>query len=286
MAAAAERVGLAAYPGSRLLLVDGHVHAYSAESLPRILASAETGFIRNAPAGPGWSGLLLLADPAGVDSKSWLEASLPALPEGWRVEGGEPPLLFHFRSPRGTRISVLRGQQLVTSEGLELLAIGADSPLPRGPLESMIQACQQAGCLAIVPWGVGKWLGRRGRLLRAVVDQHSDGSILLGENGGRPWFWPRESLMSHAESRHIPVLPGSDPLPLTGDELRVGSTGAIMTLEGQDALSVSQLLERLRRGKWTTFGRRMGAWHFMRNQLGLRLQARRPGSTGSPPCAS
>jgi len=230
--------------------------------------------------------LLLLADPAGVDSKSWLEASLPALPEGWRVEGGEPPLLFHFRSPRGTRISVLRGQQLVTSEGLELLAIGADSPLPRGPLESMIEACQRAGSLAIVPWGVGKWLGRRGRLLRAVVDQHADGSILLGENGGRPWFWPRESVMGRAEARHIPVLPGSDPLPLTGDESRVGSIGAVMAREGQDEFSVSQLLARLRRGGWQTFGRRMGAWHFLRNQLGLRLRPRRPGSSGDTPCAS
>ena len=89
--------------------------------------------------GPGRSGMLLLADPTGVNSKPWLSASFPAFPEGWRVEDGEPPLLFDV-----------------------------------------------------------------------------DGSILLG----------------------------SDPLPLTGDELRVGSTGAIMAREAQDALSVSRSLDR------------------------------------------
>lgn len=286
MAATAAPVGLGKPTGSRVLLVDGHVHAYCAESLPRLLESAEFEFIRHAPSGYGWSGLLLLADPAGVDSKPWLQASSPAVPDGWQAEGGEPPLLFHFRSPRGSCISVLRGQQLVTAEGLELLAIGADSPLPPGTLEAMIGECERAGCLAIIPWGVGKWLGRRGRLLRSVLDQHADGSILLGENAGRPWFWPLESIMNEAAARGIPVLPGSDPLPLRGDEARVGSAGAVMVLDGADMPSVSQLLERLRQGEWATFGRRMSAWHFLRNQLGLRLRAQRAVSTRDPTCGS
>jgi hypothetical protein len=264
-------------------MIDGHVHAYEAAHLPQLLAAAAAHFSAHAPVGENWSGLLLLADPRGVNSERWLASLADGLPAGWHEDGSQPPLLFHFRSPEGVRMSVLRGQQLITAEGLELLAIGATSPAPPAPLEVMIRNGRAAGHLMVIPWGVGKWLGKRGQLLRSTLASEAGAGVLLGENGGRPWFWPRESLISEAEIRGVPVLPGTDPFPLPGEERRVGSVGGIMTTDTAD--SVEALLHRLALGGWRPFGAAMGAWHFVHNQVALRLAQRRARQEG-PACAS
>jgi hypothetical protein len=269
-----------------VLMVDGHVHAYDAAHLPELLAAAASHFSESAPAGKNWSGLLLLADPQGVNSEPWLQALAATPPQGWQYDGSQTPLLFHFRSPGGARISVLRGQQLVTSEGLELLAIGATTPARPAPLAVMIANGRAAGHLVVVPWGVGKWLGKRGRLLKSTLDSQAGAGVLLGENGGRPWFWPTESLVSEARARAVPVLPGTDPLPLPGEEHRVGSMGAIMEIAPGAAGSAADLLARIAKGGWRSYGRAMGSWRFIRNQVGLRLARSSSGRRGGSACAS
>jgi hypothetical protein len=261
-------------PDRALLLVDGHVHVYSAEQLPHVLIAAAKNFAVHAPAGGRWSGLLLVADPQGTDSAAWLAALSERPPPGWAASRSADPLLFHFRTPGGQRLSVLRGQQLASAEGLEVLAIGAAAPASRAALTEMIGHLRSEGCLVVIPWGVGKWLGRRGRLLEAALSTPDAQGVVLGDNGGRPWFWPREALIARAQATGIPLLPGTDPLPLPGEEMRVGTTGAMLAVHEAAVQSVPSLLATLAGGGWTPFGRRMGAWPFLRNQIGLRLARR------------
>ncbi len=92
------------------------------------------------------------------------------------------------------RLLVLAGRQVVSAEGVEVLAQCTAAQFANGrPLEETIEEIQAAGALAVLPWGVGKWLGRRGKL---VTEAAARSPILLGDNAGRPPFWsfPAQSL--------------------------------------------------------------------------------------------
>ena len=44
--------------------------------------------------------------------------------------------------------------------------------------------------LAIVPWGFGKWVGKRGKALRRALESVDSRQFFLGDNSGRPKFSP------------------------------------------------------------------------------------------------
>lgn len=255
-----------------MLLVDGHVHVYEPHLLAAALTAAAGNFARYAPGGASWEGLLLLADPVGVDSAAWLRTRPGDSLGDWRGHVVESPHHYRFVNHAGVAIGVVRGVQLASSEGLEVLSIGPSAERFSGPAGRMVEQIAAAGNLAILPWGVGKWWGRRGEFVRSMLNEAGRGRLLLGDNGGRPWFWPDSPLFRLAKARRVPVLPGSDSLPLVGDERRVGSMGA--RLDGSAAPYWPELKERLLSGSWQPFGRRMGTGRFLRNQVGLRLAHR------------
>lgn len=264
-------------PGEHVLLVDGHVHIYARGLLAPVLRAAAANFARRVPVGASWEGLLLLADPAGVDSASLLGGD-PCRPfDEWRCSVLEAPHHYRFVNGAGIALRILRGTQLTSSEGLEVLSIGPSAERFSGPAARIVESIAAAGNLVILPWGVGKWWGRRGEVVRAVLDGSAGKRLLLGDNGGRPWFWPESPLFKLARTRGVAVLPGSDPLPLAGDERRVGSMGARLDLDR----SWADWQEGLCSAGWHVFGSRMGAWRFLRNQVGLRMARRaRSGRSG------
>jgi hypothetical protein len=96
--------------------------------------------------------------------------------------------------------------------------------------------------------------------------------LFVGDNGGRPAFWPTPRPFTTAAGRGIRLLPGSDPLPLADEELRVGSYGAM--IEGtcssdQPAEGLRTLLAR-NSTVITPYGKRPGALRFFRTQIALR----------------
>jgi len=83
----------------------------------------------------------------------------------------------------------------------------------------------KSGAIPVIPWGFGKWVARRGKILRNFLEKNQFSPLFLGDNGGRPGFWPRPSYFKKAEENGLRVLPGSDPLPLTSESSRPGSFG-------------------------------------------------------------
>jgi len=83
-----------------------------------------------------------------------------------------------------------------------------------------------------------------------------------------------------AERLGIPILPGSDPLPLPGEAARVGSYGFSVEVESQPDNIARQLCDLLREGRAAVhpYGRLIGPVRFIRNQLALRL--RKGGDSG------
>ena len=127
------------------------------------------------------------------------------------------------------------------------------------------QLYKRRGAVPVLPWGVGKWSGERGRLVANAAARYS---LLLGDNAGRPFGWPRPALF-----QQYVVLPGTDPLWLKTEQERVGTYGFV--LEGhfdsdRPAAGVVNALQNLTQSP-PVFGNRVGPYGFLRQQLGLRF---------------
>jgi hypothetical protein len=218
--------------------------------------------------------LALLTEAPGCDMFPRLSA-----PDG-SVSGG-----FTFRSTaepyslalcRGSeRLAlVVSGRQIVTAERLEVLTAGDYPDIADGrPLTEVAAELAEAGALAIIPWGAGKWLGRRGRLVEKVAAAGSAPTLFVADNPARPFFWPAPRLFRIMTQNGKAVLRGSDPLPLPGEEKRAGAFASLLEGEFDPLRPLASLKNILaRNGPVQKLGRPDGIITFFRRQIGLRLR--------------
>ena len=172
---------------------------------------------------------------------------------------------------------VIAGRQIVCSENLEVLALMTSSQFPElRPIRETIRAVLDAGALAVLPWGFGKWSGGRGRVIREIIDTTRPDRVFLGDNGGRLVMGQRPALFAHGESLGWMTLPGSDPLPMKAQAVRAGSYGCV--LRGafdphRPASSIRTMLMGLPRTP-RTFGQLEGLGGFIRSQIAMQWRKR------------
>lgn len=172
-------------------------------------------------------------------------------------------------------LGIVAGQQLVSQENLEILAIGTRHSFKEGrAIEDLIREIAGAGALPVVPWGFGKWVGSRGQLVKQLLRNPELPQIFLGDSANRPAFWSRPAHFRLAEEQGIKNLPGSDPLPFPSECQRTGSFG--FALGGSLNLETpAQDLKRRLLDPSTTlqqFGRGETPFRFVRNQLKMQLR--------------
>jgi hypothetical protein len=263
--------------------VDAHVHAYSCYPAGRLLdvasanianaISANTGIDSSTP-GPAL-GCLLLTETARDDFFAALRDGSSGVEAGrWRLENtGEETSVLACLDDRPALLLVA-GRQIATREGLEVLALVSGERFQDGlALDETIAAVRSAGAIAVIPWGFGKWWFGRGRLLERYLRSPDGGSALLGDNGGRPGLFPRPPLFALVAEKRLPVLPGSDPLPLPSEISRIGTYGFVLegTLDRRaPAASLKRLIEDLDHQP-PVFGHTAGLAQFVVNQCRLRL---------------
>ena len=265
------------------LVVDAHAHFHACFSAREFFRWA-TANAATIAATEGWvaghDACVFLTDGSTDQGFAGLQTRFGSDADGWRAERTNEATSFRVRAQAGPNIFVLAGTQIVCAERLEVLALGARlRDLDGHPLTSVIAAVRAAGAIPVLPWGVGKWIGARGALVRNTLRDSVPGSLALGDNGGR-WSGlgtPRE--FSMAENRGIVVLPGTDPLPFAREVRRVCNYG--FTLQGEfDAdfptRSVLGLLAALAQSP-VARGQRVGLGTFVRNQLALRLRGNASG---------
>ena len=235
-------------------MIDGHVHVHDSYDEGTFLTAAHANLSRH---GEGLPTLLLAEMPGQQAFAGWRSGN-----SAWTVAvTREPSSLF-----LGDRLLVIAGRQIVTLERIEVLAIACIENIANGlTLDETITAVHDAGAVPVLPWGVGKWSGERGRLISNAAARHR---VLLGDNAGRPLGWPRPELFR----QHV-VLAGTDPLQLRSEQARVGTYG--FTLEGpfeseRPASAITSALQKLTQSP-LSFGRRVGSFSFLRQQLGLRF---------------
>ena len=211
--------------------VDAHVHFHARNFVAGTLDSAMENFsaldvARGSPAG----GVLLLAQNARERVFEWLREQARVGRWSVAVVPAEPQCLW-LRSEPG-ELLVVCGSQVIAEPGLEVLALGTDRRIEGGlGIERTLQSAQAAGAIPVLPWGFGKWTGRRKHRIRGAFTSPGVTGLWAGDNGGRLRLLPRPRLLDEAETLGHGVLPGTDPFPFGGDCRRVGSFGCLLEVE-------------------------------------------------------
>ncbi|MCA1853850.1 MAG: hypothetical protein LC647_16095 [Beggiatoa sp.] len=165
------------------VLIDTHVHIHGCFRLARFFGAAHANFERAARAQPGshksshdgFIGVLMLTETARADCfkrlSAWADGEDSGLGE-WRLrhtdETGSVMAERH-----GQCLYIIAGRQIVTTERLEVLALGFEGFVPDGePIRGVIDRVRSAGAVAVIPWGFGKWWGGRGKVVSALLEGH------------------------------------------------------------------------------------------------------------------
>ena len=168
----------------------------------------------------------------------------------------------------------------MTVEGLEVLALGASrrDRLDGRPFREVIGMLTDQGGLPVVPWGFGKWTGRRGALLKEFISGPIRNPFFLGDNSGRPGLIPSPALFRMGAEKGISTLPGSDPLPFPSENSRPGGFGFSLTGSLDPERPSREIKELLLDPavKVKPYGRLETTARFLRNQCKMQLKKRFP----------
>ncbi|MDX3908916.1 MAG: hypothetical protein QHC67_03765 [Sphingobium sp.] len=239
------------------IAIDAHVHLHDpANAVTQVKAACAQLYDT---LGRTSAVALMLAEQAGRNVFGVLREHLEpsAEPEALWIGNRADPAL------------VIAGRQIVSEEGLEVLALACIDMVDDGlPARALVSRLLAQDAIVVLPWGVGKWLGKRGQLVRDLIATYPKGTLFLGDNGGRPSFWPMNA------SPSARILSGSDPLPLPGSAQRIGTFGTILSASLTREHPVRDLKRALRNPAQplVPFGQTASVARFGRDQIRLRLR--------------
>lgn len=220
-----------ALPPHETVLVDGHVHIHDCFDLQILFESAQRNFSSAAGAlglGREFNAVLLLTESQNANYFSRLlgKATDKSLVNGWRFRTTKEADSLIAISPSGFELALIAGRQIVTAERLEVLAVCTDKLFDDGDtISAVIDSVSDANGVAIVPWGFGKWTGRRKKVIDRLIGDFSQRPFHLGDNSGRIGVWRDPPQFGRARSQGQRIFRGTDPMPFSGQECRVGSFG-------------------------------------------------------------
>jgi hypothetical protein len=268
-----------------MILVDAHVHIYDCFDLEKFLDAAYSNFQSEADRlghGNKFTPILLLAE---TQQNCWFDR-LREFADGrnihkdratqkWEFHHTSESVSLNARSGNSKCLIIVAGRQVETAEGLEVLALFTTGSFrPDIPIIDLIKEVKKHDALPVIPWGFGKWLGRRGLVLKRLLKAAKSSDFFLGENGGRPNITLRPSHFKIAEKRGVRILPGTDSLPIESEFLRVASFGFSLNescSEDKPARDLKKMLLDLST-EFTPYGKLEGLYPFLRNQIAVRLR--------------
>jgi hypothetical protein len=269
-------------PRAEILLVDAHVHYHGCFEAAQFFEGARRNFAAAATVlgHAAWMrGCLAFTESAWDHHfQAFREHANRLAPPRWRFEHTKEDFSLIANRDDGTSMIMLAGRQLVTADGLEVLAIGTAKEFADGlDTREAIAAVQDSGALAVLPWGFGKWWFKRGSLAEEIIDTAERKAFFVGDNGGRPTLSSQPSLFRRARQRGIRVLPGSDPLPFSSQSATVGSFGFVLAGhldEHQPGESIKAAILK-HDGEFQHFGRGESLISFCRQQIAMQIVKRR-----------
>ena len=273
-------------------LVDAHVHVHPCFDDATFLDSSAANFQRGAAqvgVPEPYAGCLLLAEAGETRWFRRRREGGQGRSGDWTFEPTEEDCSITARHTSGERLFLIAGRQVATREGIEALALGRDVEIPDGlALAETLDRIRAAEALPVLPWGFGKWWLRRGSLVEETFRKRGSEELFLGDNGGRLGgrlgIAAAPRLFREARSQGVPVLPGSDPLPLAEHCARAGSYGLVLSGPLDEAHPAACVLRGIRRlkGQPRSYGRCADLTSFLRDQAALRWRRRLTAGVKTP----
>ncbi|MEZ4755139.1 MAG: hypothetical protein R3A13_12720 [Bdellovibrionota bacterium] len=225
-----------------ILLIDCHVHIYPCFDLKTLISSAHKSFDSYKPQGSievtepetmqKVYKVLCLTERSDcnffkeIQSPDYLK-ELTEYKFQWHAEQN----LLEIIDSRAESLFILPGRQIVSKEKIELLGLNMSEIIPNGlSAEVTIREIMAVGGLPVINWAPGKWLFKRGRIIRRLLEIFPS-ELALGDTTLRPQLFPEPSLMRRHRLEGKPVIRGSDSLPIVGEEKLVGSYGILGLIE-------------------------------------------------------
>jgi hypothetical protein len=262
--------------------MDAHVHIHDCFDISDFLDCAYANFrdqmaVRYAAV--GFKGVLLLTESHGVNGFGALCQAADGAGEyayrNWKIARSAEAESVIAISRTGQSLTIIAGRQIVTAERLEILALGLAEQVRDGlPIDNVIAYVQEKEALCVLPWGFGKWTGRRGRIVREILGGDTGENFFIGDNAGRLARWPEPAEFATARARQIRILPGSDPLPYAREAGAVGRFGFIIDGDLDMARPFTDIRRRLLDSGTAIepYGNLEQLLPFIRNQVAMQLR--------------
>ncbi|NET04044.1 MAG: hypothetical protein F6K16_04795 [Symploca sp. SIO2B6] len=269
----------------QLIIADAHVHIYDCFDLDKFLNAAANNF-NNSALNKGYKDRfesILFLTETKFDNKflELLECANNYKKNNsknqWIIDKTKENYSLYASNSNNQKIFIIAGRQIVTAENLEVLALITAKTFEDGlPIKRVIQDVINSGGIPVIPWGFGKWIRSRGKILTNLLQEENLPILFLGDNSGRPHFWSTPPYFKQAEQRGLRILPGTDPLPFNSEFWRPGSFG--FTLEGslnpdEPANSIKKMLLDPTT-KLQSYGSLETPFRFVRNQLAMQILKR------------
>ncbi len=263
-------------------MVDGHVHIYDCYDLEKFFDSAIKNMNHfyhtlypNTKESP-FEKILLLTEGRKNDFFSQFKKN-----RGFSNDSG-----YHFLDTKEDISLVLarhnkplcyllKGRQIVTREDLEVLLVASGQGIEDGlPIETVIERILNKNDIAVLAWGFGKWFFKRGSVIHSLIKKYRFPGLFIGDNSGRPTFWPIPQQFKRAKEYDIPIISGSDPLPFSDEVHKVGTYGFSVEGKFNKNEPAGSIWEILLSPETTIdfFGRRDNALSFFKRQSKIYLK--------------
>ncbi|NES78357.1 MULTISPECIES: hypothetical protein [unclassified Okeania] len=260
------------------IIADAHVHIHKCFELDQLLNASLANFHKISRTKTDTENsvfLIFLTEMLGdfEFSKILEYAQNHQQINNWKLAPTQESISISATNNENQKIFIIAGRQIVTAEKLEVLALISDNEFVDGlPVETTIQNIVSKDSIPVLPWGVGKWIGKRGNILQKLLNSDTLSMICLGDNSGRPNFWSRPSYFQLAEKKGWKVLPGTDPLPLKSEYTKPGSFGFIV--EGEfNIVEPGKSMKQILLNPTTSiqpYGCLETPFRFIRNQFAIR----------------
>ncbi len=150
------------------------------------------------------------------------------------IQSGPDSLVVTDKNGKG-QFFLLPGQQIITSENIEILSLSCNKRVEEGqPASDTVRNILSLEGIPVVAWAPGKWFFNRGKIVASLLDQFTPQQLALGDTTLRPLGWGIPGIIKKARQRGFRILYGSDPLPFKGEEIRPGSYSTRIIRNDQD----------------------------------------------------
>lgn len=265
----------------KLLLIDAHAHIQECYDINLYISSIIKNFsnvVKNENLSDKWIGVIFLTEVKGLnyfDKLKSKEAKDRLKENDFSVNDSLEDNSIILSDNKQHTIIIIAGKQIITEKNIEVLALGTTSNFEYGnSIEKTITKIQECGAIPVLPWGVGKWLGRRKEILIKYMEANSSKTYFLGDNGGRPIFWPKPKIFSKGIELNHFVLPGSDALAIPSENTKTGSYGFMLESEidlDKPAASIMNYILTMNKQP-ATFGHLESPLRFLSNQIIMQLR--------------